>query len=147
MFNREKVIPAGKCELKMIHSCTGKKYKCQFVVMLESPISILGVRLSQQMGLVKADEESILKINTPEMKTPLQIMEDILSDYTSVFSEQLGCFSGELHLEVDSAITPVQLLVRRTPISLKGKLKGELDCLEGTVVISRIEEPTECWLS
>ena len=145
MFNREKIIPAGKCELKMIHPRTGKKYKGQFVVMSDTPISILGARSSQQMGLVKVDEEPTLKINTPEMKTPLQ-MEDILRDYTSVFSKELGCFPSELHLKVNPAITPVQLPIRRTPISLKGKLKGELDRLESIGVISRIEEPTE-WVS
>ena len=130
MFNRQRVTPAGKCELKLRHPRTGKKYVGQFIVVSESPTSILGARSSVQMGLVTVDEQSVMKMDQSTLQ-----MEDILREYPEVFNGEFGCFAGELHLELDPTVIPIQLPVRKTPLALKDRLKDELDRLEGIGVI------------
>ena len=71
LFNRQSVAPAGKCDLKLRHPRTGKKYVGQFIVISEAPTSILGARSSVQMGLVTVDEQSVMKMDQ---------MEDILRE-------------------------------------------------------------------
>ena len=70
----------------------------------------------------------------------------ILREYTEVFNVEFGCFAGELHLEIDPTVTPIQLPVRKTSLVLKDRLKDELDRLESIGVITPIEEPTD-WVS
>ena len=53
---------------------------CEIVVS-EAPTSILGARSSVQMGLLKVDEQSVMKMDYPTLQ-----MEDILREYLEVFN-------------------------------------------------------------
>ena len=94
MFNRQRVTPAGKCELKLRHPRTGKKYVGQFIVVSKGPTSILGARSSVQMGLVTMDEQSVMKMDQSTLQ-----MEDILREYPEVFNGgvlQENCISRSI---------------------------------------------------
>ena len=71
--------------------------------------------------------------------------ENCLSQYKDVFSGE-GKMDGQLHLEIDKNVHPVQLHTRRVPIALKEPLKKELDQLSNIVVIQKVDTPTE-WIS
>lgn len=71
--------------------------------------------------------------------------EDIISKYNDVF-EGLGCLPGELHLEVDPDIRPVQQVPRQIPIPLKHKVTEAIRSMEKNGIIKRVTEPTQ-WIS
>ena len=63
------------------------------------------------------------------------------------FLEKLhGRFEGHLKLEVDASVRPVQLPVRKAPVSVRPRLKAELDRLEKLKVIAPVTDPTD-WVS
>ena len=66
--------------------------------------------------------------------------------YRDVFSEEVGHLEGDLHLELDLQIAPVQLPVRRIPLALQEHLQVELQGLEERDVIARVDVPTD-WVS
>ena len=49
-------------------------------------------------------------------------VDSILAEYEDVF-KGLGCLPGELHLEIDNTIRPVQHTPRKIPIATKEELK------------------------
>ena len=63
--------------------------------------------------------------------------EFILTGYADVF-EGLGKMEGKLYFEVDETVQPSIMPPRRVPIAVKGKLKSELQRLEGKGVIKKI---------
>ena len=60
--------------------------------------------------------------------------------------EGLGCLPGELKLTVDETVTPVASACRKVPFAIQKKLKKELDRMEKSEVIIKIDEPTS-WVS
>ena len=71
--------------------------------------------------------------------------EDYILLYKDVFSGE-GKLEGQLHLEIDKDVHPVQLPTRRVPIALKEPLKQELDRLSSIGMILKVDTPTE-WIS
>ena len=65
------------------------------------------------------------------------------AEYADLF-KGLGKIGGKLYLEVDDTVAPV--VINAAPVSVKEKLKEELDGLESLEVIRREDEPTE-WVS
>ena len=50
---------------------------------------------------------------------------------------------GQLHLEIEKNVQPVQLPTRRVPTALKELLKKELDWLPSIGVIQKVDIPNE----
>ena len=63
-----------------------------------------------------------------------------------MFDGTLGRFEGKLHLDVDEAVQPVQLPVRKVPIATKPRLQEELARLTGLGVIESVQGPSN-WVS
>lgn len=64
--------------------------------------------------------------------------------------EGLGCLPGELHLEVDPDIRPVQQVPRRIPIPLKHKVTEAIQSMEKNGIIKRVQSQhngSATWLS
>ena len=70
---------------------------------------------------------------------------DLLDKYADVF-EGLGKFNGQLHLQLDEAVPPVQLPARRLPIAVRDNVKAEIGRLVQEGVLAPVNEPTE-WVS
>ena len=68
---------------------------------------------------------------------------NLLDEYADVFYSGLGTLPGKVHLHVKEGAKPVQCSARRVPVTLKPKLKSELDRMVERGVICPIEEPTE----
>jgi len=58
----------------------------------------------------------------------------------------LGTLSGKVHLRVDNSVVPVVMPARRIPISIRPKLREELDRLTQLGVIAPVDQPTP-WVS
>ena len=71
--------------------------------------------------------------------------QQIIQKFQDVFEGE-GKLEGKLHLEVDKNVKPIQLPVRKVPVSVKEKLKNELDRLTSQEIIAPVSVPTE-WIS
>lgn len=68
-----------------------------------------------------------------------------LSQYKDAFTGECK-LDGQLHLEIDQNVQPVQLTTRRVPIVFRERLKQELDRLSDISLIRKVDSPTE-WIS
>ena len=70
---------------------------------------------------------------------------DIFKEYADVF-EGLGCLEGEHTIRINEGVTPKVHPPRKIPVTLREKLKTELNRMEKLKVIVKIEEPTQ-WVN
>ncbi|XP_060079959.1 uncharacterized protein K02A2.6-like [Ylistrum balloti] len=111
--------------------------KVQFYVVDMNAQAVLGASTCQELGLIKR----IHSIQTSAGKVPAGIDEG----FEDLFSG-LGCLPGEHSIKLDKSVTLVVHPPRRVPISLRDKVKDELDRMENLGVIVKQEEPTE-WVN
>ena len=71
--------------------------------------------------------------------------ENILEQYADLFEGQ-GKLPGLVHLDVDETIRPVHMLLRRSPIAIQEKVRGELEKLTSEGIIRQVTEPS-AWIS
>ena len=71
--------------------------------------------------------------------------QKIYEQYLDLF-QGLGCLPGEHTIKVDSNISPVVHPSRKVPLSLKEKIKEELDRMEKAEVVVKQKEPTD-WVN
>ena len=124
------------CEYK------GKVFHVKFhVIEIEAP-SVLSAQTCKEMGLL-ARIHSLQQHNIPERPTDLD--QSILVEYSDLF-QGLGCLPGEHTIKLDPSVPPVVHPPRKVPVSLKEKIKDELDRMEKAGVIVRQTEPTD-WVN
>jgi hypothetical protein len=70
--------------------------------------------------------------------------ESILEQYKDV-SDGIGLFEGKC-IQTDPTVPPVVHPPCRVPVSLKGRLKEELERMESLGIIKKVTEPT-AWVS
>ena len=70
----------------------------------------------------------------------------MLNEYKNVF-KGLGCITDTTHhIKIDKHSKPVVHLPCRVPVTLRSKLKDELNQMEQLNVIERVHEPTD-WVN
>ena len=143
MYNQSEVKPLGKKRFRVTNPKNNKKYSIEFhIVGGVSPCkSILCLRASKHLQLLTI----ILAVDSNEVDPVNLKKEDCISVYKDVFSGK-GKLDGQLHLEIDKNVHPVELPTRRVPIALKEPLKQELDRLSNIGMIQKVDTPTE-WIS
>ena len=92
----------------------------EFVVVKGRGKPLLGLRASEQMQLM-ASTMAVQSEESAQTEAPL-ITEAILKEYAEVFEGE-GKLDGDLHLDIDPQVPPVQLPTRKVPIAIKEKLK------------------------
>ena len=143
MYNKTEEKPIGKKRVQVVNPRNGRKYSVEFVVVKGKGKPLLGLRASEQMQLISVVRQNIMAIQSEEpsqSKTPLTA-ESILKEHADVFRGE-GKLEGDLHLEIDPNVPPVQLPTRKVPIAIKEKLKEELDRLEALNIITPVNVPT-----
>jgi len=150
-YNKTEEKPLGKKRVRVVNPKNGKKYSVEFVVVKGNCKPLLGLRASEQMNLISVINENILSVQT---QVPLQdeardlptiTREYILKEFADVFHGD-GKLEGDLHLEIDPTVPPVQLPTRKVPIAIKEKLREELDRLEARNIVTPVNVPT-AWIS
>ena len=134
-----------------------------FYVAQTKSKTILGLKSCRDMMLVKimdevneksaeknTDEENqknIIEENVKRIsgKKGDDLMQKILKLYPEVFTG-LGRLEPPYHMQLEENSTPVIHAPRKIPVSLRSKLKKELDGMEAAGVIEKVEEPTE-WVN
>ena len=121
--------PQGQCEINCCYK--DKSFNLMFQIVKDSLTPLLSADACERLGL--------LQINCA-------LSDDkLISKFSETF-EGLGCLPGLYDIELDPAVSPVKHAPRKVPVSMKSKLKEELDRLANLQVITPVKEPTD-WIS
>ena len=82
------------------------------------------------MNLIEVKTENFKRILSVDCEIAKSGREEVLNQYNDVFEGEFGTLPGIQHLEVDKKIQPRAAPPRKVPISMKSKLKNELERLE-----------------
>ena len=74
------------------------------------------------------------------------IDSDILEQFADLFDGKLGLMEGDIHLETDPNVKPVQMPLRRLPIALGYQVEDGLRKSVNNGVIAPVTKPTP-WFS
>ena len=139
MWNNAKMKPVGKTTQNITNPKNKKVYKVDFIVFEDNFTPLLGLQISEEMGLINIQKENFVQV---AQLHPLPTTDE----YQDVFDGTLGKLPGLQHLEVDPLAKPVIMPDRRTPIAIRPQLKNELDKMVKGGVIAPVTEPTP-WVS
>ena len=134
MWNQAEDKPLGTCRLKVKNPKNGMKYNVPFIVFEGDRLPILSNRTSLQMKLIK------FQLGNFDIAA---VTSDL---FTDVFDNKLGRLPGIQKLRLKEGAQPMIMANRRVPISVRPKLKQELDRLVKLQVIAPVDEPTP-WVS
>lgn len=108
---------------------------------MEAP-TVLGAQTCKDLGLLARvhllQQQSL-------SKCPEGMAQKIYERYLDLF-KGLGCLPGENTIKVDSSISPVVHPAREVPVSLKEKIKEELDRIEKAEAVVKQKESTD-WVN
>lgn len=151
MFDRSVLMTSGIVTLTVRHPKTGSDYSLDFYVAERHDQAILGIKACQLMRLLQVDEDVVCACEVCTMSSTMpsapayKSATDIIAEYPDVF-EGLGKMAGNVHLDIDDTVPPVQLPLRRLAIGVKDKVAAELRRLQTLDVIAPVTEPTP-WVS
>ena len=128
-YNGEVIPHVGKC--KMMLKDGKRSHMLEFVIVKGKKASILGLKASTLLGLVKR----VHKVNEGKVLN----VED---EYDDVF-EGIGKLKTVHKIQLKEEYEPVIHAPRKVPLALREKLKAELERLETLDIIEKVEEPTE----
>ena len=144
MWDNSEYKPLGKARLRLINPKNDKGYSVPFIIFDDKHSTpILGITASQEMGLVKIQQENFDMVAA--MKKP-PVDDNNQSDLNGMESSSLGELPGTHSLRIRPDAIPVVMAQRRIPIALRPKLKEELERLLSLGVLAPVEEPTP-WVS
>ena len=86
-----------------------------------------------------------IKITKRKTNGDLLSKKKIYEEYGNVF-DTFGSLPGELHLEVDKSIQPVQHVPRKIPVAMKEDIMKKIDKLNEQKIVAKVNEPTD-WIS
>ena len=139
MWNGTKIRPMGTCVLSVLNSRNNAKYKVRFLIVKENLTPLLGLNATEKMGLLTVHKENFVSVAE-------NLEDNRIVKYADVFDKHPGKLPGKVHLPLNPACQPVILPARKVPVSVKKKLKAELERLQDLEVIAPVDEPT-VWFS
>ena len=150
MYNGTTVTPLGKCTLKCAKGEMSRD--ADFFIIDEDVRPLLGAETCQKLNLIKvmasdiSESETVNAVNDNVQTAHIVLTRDqILKEYSDVF-EGLGCMDGPYHMELDETVKSVVHPPRKVPVTLRDRLKEELDKLVREKVVTSVTEPTN-WVS
>ena len=123
-------------------------YCLEFFVVQGKAKPLLGAAALQEMELIFVNREFVQSIEGKNTATGGQEhtqANDLVEEYQDIFTGE-GLLNGELHLVFDQNATPVKLPVRKMPLSVKLKVKAEIQRLANMGIIKPVDTPTD-WIS
>lgn len=154
MCNKTKLLPLGKCKVKVRNPRNNKLYRLELQVAdQDDRIPRLGRRASEAMRLIKVQDENVLTVDSilknelcPVMKETScdshMTMEKIKTELEDVFTGD-GCSEGEYNIGTDNSVPPVKLPKRRVPVAMMAPPREELKDLEKRRIITPVERSTD----
>lgn len=137
-YSNHKIPTAGTVTLPCQFRGTSQTLIFQ-IVQLDA-VPVLGAKACKQLGLV----QRVNVVDNPSVKNEL---EDIIDQEThKQLFVGLGCLPNMHTIKLDPAVQPVVHPPRRVPVSLRDRVKTELQRMEQMGVIVKQTEPTE-WVN
>ena len=130
-FGGQRIKPVGKVFLKCHNDSISKLFEFILVDGAYTPI------LSRQ---------ACVDLNVLKFLNNVDALPGVLSEFPDLFDGKLGKIPGKVHLEIDSAATPVARPPYNVPIALRDPCKLKLQEMEADGVICSETQPTE-WVS
>ena len=144
MWNNDTTSALGKSKIKTVNPIDGRKYKVDYVVVEQEQLTpLLSRNAAEKMGLIT--------VNYDNFEAPISAVTSgnvWMHKYPSVFNDtDIGTLpGGEVHLTLTDDAKPVIKPPRSIPESMKSDVKKELDRLESTGVIAKVDKPTD-WVN
>ena len=156
------------------HPLTHARRQMDFYVAAQHERAVLGMRACQEMELLTVNADNICVIestvtaaaspsSTQTSQRSLPALQDdrrpstptalpspltkeaVIRSYGDLFTG-VGLLEGDVHLEVDPSVPPVQMPPRRLPVTIRDQVKDELDRLCREDIIEPVTEATP-WMS
>ena len=133
----------GKCYLKC-ERANQEIIEEFFVADLKNAKSVLGLRASESLGIVKFNLE--VKVNHwANIEKSEDLKDQIMKEHPKLFTG-LGYISEPYRIRVDETAQPVVHPARKVPATLWGKVKDELNRMVKEKVIAKVNQPTK-WVN
>lgn len=140
-YNNDVIRSSGKITKSVLNPKTGKNHMVDFLIVDSKRIPIIGKLSSEKLGILKVNYRDFEHVNRVSTSA-----NDIIEQYSDVFSKELGRFSKTVHLMTDPSVTPVNSKAARIPVTLKTAVKLELGKMVNQGIISPVSQPTD-WCS
>ena len=121
---------------KALARVEGRETEAEFVVINGEGVALLGRETAIQLGVLKLGNQ-ICNVTSNET---------IMSDYKEIFKSVGKLKDYQVKLHVNPDVPPVAQPVRRTPFSLRDKVKEKIEELVTMDIIEPVEGPTP-WVS
>ncbi|XP_021360878.1 uncharacterized protein K02A2.6-like [Mizuhopecten yessoensis] len=104
------------------------------VLDIRRNVNLLGRDECTRFGL-------IARINSVQLTT-----DDILSEYSDVVGDEIGCIPGNYEIKIDETVQPVVQAPRPVPAAIRNQVEKELNNLQKCGIIASVTEPT-AWVN
>jgi len=143
MWNHETTPALGRCRVKTVNPATGEKFKMNFVIVDNPGLTpLLSCKAAEKMKLITVNYHNFETVSAVSSS-----MDTICDKYPSVFDGSLGSLpGGKIHLTLEQNAEPVVRPPRTLPESLNSVVRDELDRLESTGVVVKVDKPTD-WVN
>ena len=118
-YDNNIISAGGECDL--LREYQNKHHWLHFKIIEGSQKPLSSTKTCSNIGLITINLVNQVAID--------QSADDLIKEYSFVF-DGLGCLEGEYHIEVDSAVPPIQHAPQRVPVAFKEKLKAKIEELE-----------------
>ena len=143
MFDKSELQTRGMITVTVKHPRTAREYDLDFYVAARHDQPLLGFKACRQLELLKAVDENICEVRASQddmraidtSRSQCLTEAEILAEYGDLF-EGIGLLEGDVHLEVDETVPPVQMPLRRLPIGIRDKVAAELQRMEANSIIA-----------
>jgi len=79
---------------------------------------------------------------SPSSPTKRLTEDDVITKFDDLFDGTLGHLEGDVHLDVDTDVAPVQMPLRRLPVALRDRVEAELRQMVKDDVFTPVTTPT-----
>ena len=133
--------PLGETRVVIRNPKNKKNDNVNFIICHNDNTPILGLRASEQMGLISVAAEN-LWCSVSEVSES----EVCKNSKSEVFNKVVGTYKGEHRLKIKKNAIPKTMPNHKVPVAMHQPLKDELERLVKLRVITQVDKPTE-WVS
>jgi hypothetical protein len=148
MFDQTELPTLGMLTAELMHPRTRTVIDVEFYVTTRDD-PILGIDACRRLDMLRIVEENICELTsatTPLPSSSASTGNDVIKQFADLFDGTLGHLEGDVNLEIDPDIAPVQMPLRRLPVALRDRVEADLRQMVNDDVIAPVTTPTR-WVS